>query len=68
MVHRPLVYALIDHALEETDVKGLLRADPVDPAAVATAVRACVHAKWAGHEINLASFVKPQRTMHAIGG
>jgi cyclic pyranopterin phosphate synthase len=55
-------------ALEETDVKGLLRADPVDPAAVATAVRACVAAKWAGHEINLASFVKPQRTMHAIGG
>ncbi|HEY2785700.1 MAG TPA: GTP 3',8-cyclase MoaA [Fimbriiglobus sp.] len=55
-------------ALEETDVKGLLRAARPDPAAVAAAIRATVWAKWAGHEINLASFVKPQRTMHAIGG
>src|SRR5262245_6698009 len=55
-------------ALEETDVKGMLRADPPDPAAIAAAIRDSVRAKWAGHEINLSSFVKPARTMHAIGG
>ena len=31
-------------------------------------VRQNVRAKWEGHEINTARFVKPQRTMHAIGG
>ena len=55
-------------ALDETDVKGLLRADPVDETALAEAVRASVWAKWEGHEINSAKFVKPLRTMHAIGG
>jgi cyclic pyranopterin phosphate synthase len=55
-------------SLDETDVKGLLRATPPDPARIAAAVKATVRAKWAGHEINLASFVKPARTMHAIGG
>lgn len=55
-------------ALDETDVKGLLRAAPFDPSAVAEAVRASVWAKWEGHEINTAKFVKPRRTMHAIGG
>jgi GTP 3',8-cyclase len=54
-------------ALEETDVKPLLRDRP-DDAALAEAVRACVWAKWEGHEINTARFVKPARTMHAIGG
>ncbi|MFO0849470.1 MAG: GTP 3',8-cyclase MoaA [Gemmataceae bacterium] len=55
-------------AHDETDVKGLLRAAPVDEAAVAEAVRACIRAKGEGHEINAATFVKPARTMHAIGG
>ena len=55
-------------ALDETDVKGLLRADPMDEVALAEAVRASVWAKWEGHEINTAKFVKPLRTMHAIGG
>jgi cyclic pyranopterin phosphate synthase len=27
-----------------------------------------VHAKWEGHEINTSRFIKPLRTMHAIGG
>jgi cyclic pyranopterin phosphate synthase len=53
-------------ALDETDVKPLLR--PADDAKLANAIRASVWAKWAGHEINAATFVKPDRTMHAIGG
>jgi len=54
-------------ALDEADVKPLLRGAP-DDAALAAAIRANVWAKWEGHEINTARFVKPQRTMHAIGG
>jgi cyclic pyranopterin phosphate synthase len=54
-------------ALDETDVKPLLRDHP-DDAALAEAVRRSVAAKWEGHEINTARFVKPGRTMHAIGG
>ena len=55
-------------ALDETDVKGLLRASPFDEEAVADALRNSVWAKREGHEINAATFVKPDRTMHAIGG
>jgi cyclic pyranopterin phosphate synthase len=54
-------------ALEETDVKPLLR-DHVDDAALARLIRENVAGKWEGHEINSANFVKPARTMHAIGG
>ena len=31
-------------------------------------VRGNVSEKWEGHEINTARFIKPLRTMHAIGG
>jgi len=55
-------------ALDETDVKGLLRAPRIDENALAEAIRRSVWAKWEGHEINTAKFVKPTRTMHAIGG
>jgi cyclic pyranopterin phosphate synthase len=54
-------------AIDEVDVKGLLRGDG-DEAAIAEVVRANVRAKWEGHEINTARFVKPLRTMHTIGG
>jgi cyclic pyranopterin phosphate synthase len=55
-------------ALDEVDVKGLLR-DPGDhDAEITERVRQNVRAKWEGHEINTARFVKPARTMHAIGG
>jgi cyclic pyranopterin phosphate synthase len=54
-------------ALDEVDVKGLLRGQG-DDAALAEVIRGNVYAKWEGHEINTARFVKPQRTMHAIGG
>lgn len=54
-------------ATEEVDVKHYLRGGaPAD--AIADIIRANVHAKWEGHAFNTASFVKPQRTMHTIGG
>jgi cyclic pyranopterin phosphate synthase len=54
-------------ALDEVDVKGLLRGGGA-AAEVAEVVRRNVWAKWEGHEINTARFIKPLRTMHAIGG
>lgn len=54
-------------ALEETDVKTLMRRGD-DDTAIAHAMRSTVWSKWEGHEINSSRFVKPQRTMHAIGG
>lgn len=54
-------------ALSETDVKPWLRVSPQD-AELAEIIRSNVREKWEGHEINTARFVKPQRTMHAIGG
>ncbi|MBL8865406.1 MAG: GTP 3',8-cyclase MoaA [Planctomycetia bacterium] len=54
-------------AHDEADVKTLLRSEDTD-AAIAETIRRNVAAKWEGHEINSAKFVKPLRTMHAIGG
>ena len=54
-------------ALNEVDVKRLLRGENND-AELADIIRRNVLDKWEGHEINTARFVKPQRTMHAIGG
>jgi cyclic pyranopterin phosphate synthase len=54
-------------ALGEADVKPYLRGRP-DDAALAEVIRGNVRDKWEGHEINTARFVKPVRTMHAIGG
>ena len=54
-------------ALDEVDLKPLLRRGAAAEE-VAALVRGNVWAKWEGHEINTARFVKPQRTMHSIGG
>jgi cyclic pyranopterin phosphate synthase len=54
-------------SLEETDIKPFLRGE-APPEALTHAVRACVANKWEGHEINTSRFIKPLRTMHAIGG
>jgi cyclic pyranopterin phosphate synthase len=54
-------------ALEETDIRALLRGGASD-AAIAAAIRDCVAAKWEGHEINTARFIQPERLMHSIGG
>jgi GTP 3',8-cyclase len=54
-------------AIEETDVKALLRSNAPDSEIVA-AVRRCVADKWIGHEINTQKFVPPPRPMYSIGG
>jgi len=54
-------------ALEEDDVKGLMRSGASDDE-IAALVRRNVAAKWEGHEINSAKFVAPPRPMYSIGG
>jgi GTP 3',8-cyclase len=54
-------------ALEEADVKTLMRGGASDQDIVAL-IRANVAAKWEGHEINTARFVAPPRPMYSIGG
>jgi cyclic pyranopterin phosphate synthase len=54
-------------ALDEVDVKSLLRGGAGEEA-IAEVIRQNVRAKWEGHEINTARFLKPLRTMHTIGG
>lgn len=54
-------------AIEETDVRGLLRGGGSDDA-IRAAIRGSVQAKWLGHEINSARFVPPPRPMYSIGG
>jgi cyclic pyranopterin phosphate synthase len=54
-------------ALEETDLRGPLRAGASDDELAALA-SACVAGKWAGHRIGQADFVKPDRSMSMIGG
>jgi GTP 3',8-cyclase len=54
-------------AIDEIDVRDALRNGGVDDCVVEI-IRACVNAKWAGHEINNKQFVAPPRPMYAIGG
>jgi cyclic pyranopterin phosphate synthase len=54
-------------ALDETDVRALLRGG-ADDAALVQALKDSVAEKWEGHEINTARFIKPERLMHSIGG
>jgi cyclic pyranopterin phosphate synthase len=54
-------------AIEETEVKSLLRGGAPDQA-IADLIRGVVRAKWEGHEINTAKFVAPPRPMYSIGG
>lgn len=54
-------------AIEEIDVKALLRGGQPDEA-IAERIEETVRRKWAGHEINATGFVPPPRPMYAIGG
>jgi cyclic pyranopterin phosphate synthase len=54
-------------AIEETDVRGLLRSGASDEA-IATVIRGNVAEKWLGHQINSTKFVPPPRPMYSIGG
>ena len=55
-------------ALDETDLKPFLRQPVPDRDGIIAAIRQSVRGKWAGHHFNTDQFVKPERTMHAIGG
>ena len=54
-------------ALDEVDVKTMLR-NGASEDAIARVLQQNVRDKWEGHEINTSRFIKPLRTMHAIGG
>ncbi len=54
-------------ALEDTDLKTLLR-NGADDDEIATAIGTAVRAKWEGHAIGQAGFVRPARSMSMIGG
>jgi GTP 3',8-cyclase len=54
-------------AIEEDDVKGLMRSGASDEE-IAALVRRNVAGKWEGHEINSGKFVAPPRPMYSIGG
>jgi len=54
-------------AIDETDVKDLLRANaPAEE--IQAVVRSTISDKWLGHEINSTKFVPPPRPMYSIGG
>ncbi|WP_067692354.1 GTP 3',8-cyclase MoaA [Nocardia jejuensis] len=52
---------------QEYDVRAVLRSDASD-ADIATLWRGAMWNKWAGHGIDAADFVPPERSMGAIGG
>jgi len=52
---------------DETDLRGLLRAG-ADDEAIADLWRAAMWNKQAGHGMSSASFIRPVRSMGAIGG
>jgi GTP 3',8-cyclase len=54
-------------AIEEDDVKGLMRSGASDDE-IASLVRRNIAGKWVGHEINSGKFVAPPRPMYSIGG
>ena len=54
-------------ALDEVDLKPMLRGGEAQDR-IQEIVRRNIWSKWEGHEINTARFIKPLRTMHAIGG
>jgi cyclic pyranopterin phosphate synthase len=54
-------------ALDETDLRGLLRSDATD-GDIAAVLTDAVSRKWAGHRIGRDDFVRPARSMSQIGG
>lgn len=54
-------------SLQETDIRPTLREGGSDEQ-IADAMLTCIAAKKAGHEINSAKFIQPDRPMYSIGG
>jgi cyclic pyranopterin phosphate synthase len=58
-------------ALDETDLRAVLRsgrADPIVDEELADAIAGAVAQKWAGHRIGQVDFIRPARSMSQIGG
>jgi len=55
-------------AVDEVDLRALVRDGVSSDDDVAGAVRRCVAGKWAGHMIGQVTFVRPRRSMSQIGG
>jgi cyclic pyranopterin phosphate synthase len=53
--------------LDEYDLRAVIRGGGTDDE-VAAVIQAAVGAKWAGHRIGTATFVRPPRSMSQIGG
>ncbi|MEY3361032.1 MAG: hypothetical protein RL531_751 [Actinomycetota bacterium] len=54
-------------ALDEHDLRALLRGGAEDDA-IAAAIERAVGAKWAGHRVGNVDFIRPDRSMSQIGG
>lgn len=54
-------------ATDEFDLKSLIRSGASDDQ-LASEIERAVGSKWAGHQINQVTFVKPKRSMSQIGG
>jgi GTP 3',8-cyclase len=54
-------------ATSEFDLRALMRSG-ADDDALAAEIRRAVGTKWAGHQINQITFVRPRRSMSQIGG
>ena len=53
--------------LTEFDLRRLIR-DGASDDELAAEIQRAVGTKWAGHQINQVTFVRPRRTMSQIGG
>jgi len=55
-------------AVDEVDLRALVRTPGTGDDAVGDAVARCVAGKWAGHMIGQVQFIRPGRSMSQIGG
>ncbi len=55
-------------AVDEVDLRALIRTPGTGDDAVGDAVARCVAGKWAGHMIGQVQFIRPGRSMSQIGG
>ena len=55
-------------AVEETDLRSILRRGGAVPEDIDRAIQQTVASKWAGHQIQAEQFIPPPRKMCSIGG
>ena len=61
-LHRREIPVVVQQCVAVLDTEG------ADDDVVAADIQRAVGTKWAGHQINQVSFVRPKRTMSQIGG